>query len=168
MARPLALLVVLAGLALACTSCGLTSAQKIDFSIGVPQSGAVVGQSPDSISFYMNDPGEKLGYGETVLDFYNYTSSYRQIIVAQTSLRPGQLPTKLVDAIQPSDDSVIVDMTDRIDFVTQQGSSSSGPEPTPGNAALHVYLKPNTRYLIFDKLGGYKHGFVVVLRTPRA
>lgn len=106
--------------------------------------------------------------GETVIKIDNFATRPVNMVLARTTAPANHVPQKLVDAVSPRDDDRIVAMTSRVDKVGVQYQFGAIPQPSPRVVKLHVYLKPGQRYLLFDKLGGYAHGMVIVLVPPRS
>jgi hypothetical protein len=99
----------------------------------------------------------------------NYSHRPVNMVLAETTIPPKQLPAKLVDADNLRDDGRIVGITSRIDKVGVAYQFGAIPQAAPKIARLHVYLKPGKRYVLFDKLDdGYKHGVAIVLTVPRS
>lgn len=105
--------------------------------------------------------------GETVIKLENYASHPVNVVLAETPLHAAQLPAALVDAVSPRDDRRIVAMTSRVDKVGVTFAYGAIPNPLPRIASLHVYLKAGKRYLLFDKLGGYRNGIALQLSPGR-
>jgi hypothetical protein len=118
------------------------------------------------IVLYKPSDGLERG-GETVLKIDNYAQHPVNMILAKTTLSAAQLPPSLLDAVTARDDSRIVAMTSRVDKAGITLAYGAIPNPSPKVVSLHVYLEPGKRYLLFDKLGGYKHGLALVLNVPR-
>jgi hypothetical protein len=106
--------------------------------------------------------------GETVLKIDNYAQTPVNMELAETTAPADRIPQKLVDAVTPRDDSRIVAITSRVDKVGTSLQYGAIPQPSPRVVTMHVYLKPGKRYLLFDKLGGYARGVVLVLVAPRS
>lgn len=96
--------------------------------------------------------------GETVIKIENYATHPVNMILAQTQLPATRLPRRLIDAVSPSDDGRIIAMTSRVDKAGVTLAMGAFPSPLPRIAELHVYLQAGKRYMLFDKLGGYRDG----------
>jgi hypothetical protein len=103
--------------------------------------------------------------GEVVITVVNATDQKRQFTLAETSSPPKKLPEGIVSALSYRDDSRVVDVTGVMREAKVELRYGALPEPQPTETKLHVYLKPNTPYLLFDRLGGYRDGYSLRLEA---
>lgn len=103
--------------------------------------------------------------GETVITIENATEQKRQFTLAQTSASPNKLPRGILDGYSYRDDGAIVGVTGvmRPEAIVLQFLSI--PTPTPTKTTLHIYLRSDTPYLLFDRLGGFRHGYALRLEA---
>ena len=104
--------------------------------------------------------------GEAVLTIANFSDGPRQLVLARTDLPVTDLPDELLDVISPRDDDRVVAVTGEL-AVPRITINRGVPTPTPSRARLHVHLEPGERYVLFDRLGGLRHGLTLVLEPVR-
>jgi hypothetical protein len=109
----------------------------------------------------------KLRSGEVVITIVNATSDRRQFTLARTDARPAALPQAIRDAYSYRDDPHVVAVTGVMRGAEVQHQFGSIPRQVQTETKLHVHLHPNTTYLLFDRLGGYRHGYALRLEAPR-
>ena len=153
--RYIVLATLLAGVALLGSGCGL-QLEAVQLEVRLDDTGFVL-VKPASGSF----PG-----GETVITIQNITAQKRQFTLAQTSASPKQIPTKLVAALSYQDDGQVAAVTGVMRAAQLQSQFGLVPQLQPTEEKLHVYMAPGKPYLLFDRLGGYKHGVALRLQ-PR-
>ena len=155
-ARALLFAVAVCG-AITCSGClALRKAQQVEVQI-----------QNTSIQLFKPAGGLQHG-GETVVKIDNYANRPINMILAETNAPLDRLPQKLIDAVNPRDDSQIVGMTSRMDKAKIVLELGAIPSPSPRVATMHVYLVPGRRYVLFDKLGGYAQGIAIVLNVPKS
>ncbi|HEX3807541.1 MAG TPA: hypothetical protein VHV52_12260 [Gaiellaceae bacterium] len=148
---------------------GICMTLSVSGCFSIPRAAHVEVQVQDGSVTLLKPVGGLQHSGETVLKIDNYSERPINMVLAETTLPPSQMPAKLVDANTPRDDSRIVGITSRVDKVGVAYEFGAIPQAAPKVATLHVYLKPGKRYVLFDKLDeGYKHGVTIVLVAPRS
>ena len=105
----------------------------------------------------------RVSSGEVVITIVNQTSEKRQFTIARTDAAPARLPTDLVEAYSYRDDSDVVAVTGVMRGAEVELQFGSIPRPVPTETKLHVYLHADRSYLLFDRLGGYRHGYAIKL-----
>jgi hypothetical protein len=101
--------------------------------------------------------------GEVVITITNETNSRRQFTLARTGAAPKALGARLLSAFSYLDDSRVVEVTGVMRPASITLEFGAIPTPSPTVTKLHVYMKPHVEYLLFDRLGGYKHGYALEL-----
>jgi hypothetical protein len=105
--------------------------------------------------------------GETVIEIVNGTSSKRQFTLARTAAPVQALPHGILTAYSYRDDSQVVAVTGVLRAAELQLQFGSIPRPQPTKTKIHVFLHADTPYLLFDRLGGYRHGVALELEATR-
>lgn len=152
--RLAALAVLLLALAVAGSGCGvrLTAVQlKVDVSDG-------------SMRLIKPESGRYAG-GEVVITIDNNTDQRRQFTLAETDAAPKRIPQGILDAYSDRDDHRVVAVSGVMRPETVELAFGALPQPQPTEVKLHVYLRPGKRYLLFDRLGGYRQGLAIALRA---
>jgi hypothetical protein len=146
---------LLAGVALLGSSCSV-QLEAVQLEVRLDDTGFVLAK-PASGSFRG---------GETVITIMNVTSQKRQFTLAQTSAKPTQIPTSILNAFSYQDDARVAAVSGVMRGARLQSQFGLVPQLQPTEEKLHVYMQPGKPYLLFDRLGGYKHGVVLRLQ-PR-
>lgn len=143
---------VVAGAALVGSGCGVQlRAEELKVEAG-----------DGSIRIVEPDDG-RVSSGEIVITIVNQTSERRQFTLARGDAAPAKIPEELVDAYSYRDDSDIVAVTGVMRAAEVELQFGSIPRPVPTETKLHVHLRSGTSYLLFDRLGGYRHGYALRL-----
>ncbi|HET7568148.1 MAG TPA: hypothetical protein VFJ91_09175 [Gaiellaceae bacterium] len=103
--------------------------------------------------------------GEVVITIVNNTDQRRQFTLAETDAAPKAIPHGVLDAYSDRDDSRVVAVSGVMRPASVELAFGALPQPQPTETKLHVFLHPGKRYLLFDRLGGYRHGLALPLRA---
>lgn len=107
----------------------------------------------------------RYGGGEVVITIVNNTDQKRQFTLAETDATPKRIPHGILDAYSDRDDSRVVAVSGVMRPASVELAFGALPQPQPTEVKLHVYLRPGKRYLLFDRLGGYRTGLALPLRA---
>ena len=80
---------------------------------------------------------------------------------------PQSIPKQVLDAYSDRDDSRVVAVTGVMRPAKIGLIFGALPQPQPTEARLHVYLRRNTPYLLFDRLGGFRHGIALKIEATK-
>lgn len=156
MRRALVLLLALPAIAFVSSGCSL-QLRAIRVKVEV-DNGAMRLLSPSSGRFHG---------GEVVITVVNFTDAKRQFTLARVS-GPQNIPKHVLDAYSYRDDSRVVAVSGVVRPAKVVLAFGALPEPQPTQTTLHIYLHENVTYLLFDRLGGYRHGLALRLRPSGA
>lgn len=121
----------------------------------------------DAMKLIKPESGRYAG-GEVVITIVNNTAAKRQFTLVRTDASPQNLPAHVLAAFSDRDDSRVVAVTGVMRAAKIGLIFGALPQPEPTEVKLHVYLHTNTPYLLFDRLGGFRHGIALRIEATKS